>query len=173
MDLNSKQKEQLIKTFSEFGDKIISLKEKNVERDEIREEMKIQFDELHNELETILSPEQMEKMQKMNKERRKNFGRKMGYRDRQERHQNVLDKLDLSPDQEAKIESIKQESRNSFKQKMNGIDDREERKIAMKEHREEVASQIEKVLTDDQREKFDEMKEEFGNRKRGRGRAWQ
>jgi Spy/CpxP family protein refolding chaperone len=173
LDLNSKQKEQLIKTFSEFGDKIMSLREKNTGRDELREEMKIQFDALHNELETILSPEQMEKMQKMNKDRRRNFGRKMGYRDRQEMYQNVLDQLDLSPDQEAKIEAIKQESRSSFQQAMQSINDREERQIAMKEHKDKVAAQIEEVLTDDQKAKFEEMRNGHDNRRRGQGRRWQ
>jgi len=173
LDLNSKQKEQLINTFSEFGDKIISLREKYVDRDELREEIKIHFDALHNELETILSPEQMEKLQKMNKGRRRNFNRKMGYRDRQEMHRNILDKLDLSSDQEVKIEQIKQESRKSFQQKMQNIDDREELQIVMKEHRNKVAAQIENVLTDDQREQFKQMKDEFDKQGRGPRKNWQ
>jgi len=173
LDLNSKQKEQLINTFSEFGDKIIALRDGNMERSEIREDMKIQLNELHNKLESILSPEQMEKFERMNKGRRERFGRKLGHRDHREMHQNVLDKLELSPDQEFKIEEIKQESRNSFKQKIQNIDDREERRIAMKEHREEVASQIEIVLTDDQKMKFEEMRKDYGRKMRVGRNRWQ
>jgi Spy/CpxP family protein refolding chaperone len=173
LDLTTGQKEQLIKAFSDFGDKILIIKEKYTVRSEMREEIKLHFEQLHTDLEAILSPEQMKKMQKMKRQRRENFGRKLGYRDRQGMHQKAFEQLNLSTEQEEKIKEIIENSRNDMKEEMQNLDSREERQALSRAHREQVASEIRAVLTEDQKEKFDELKSEFDSRKRGRGRNWQ
>ncbi len=166
LDLDQSQKEQLTQLFSEFGDKIIRIKQSDTDRGESGKEMKAQFKELHAKLETILSPGQMEKMEYMHKTRRERFGRKMGHRQRQGSFQKAFEELELSREQEARIEDILKESRDSFKQKIQDIDSQDERREAMKIHREEVAAKIESVLTLEQREIFAEIQIKQEKRRR-------
>ena len=161
LNLDEKQKEQLIQAFSEFGGKMLSLRNSDKNRDEARGELKNQFDELHNQLETILSPEQMDKMKEFNRGKRGRSGRNFGSHNRQQMFDSMKDELDLSPDQETQIEKILEQSRLSFRDKLEKIDDRDERVDALKAHREKVAAQISQVLTDKQQQKFEELKDEY------------
>ena len=173
LDLNQKQKEQLTGVFSVFGDRIISIRDANPDRNKRRDAMREQFDALYSELEAILLPEQMEKLARMNKNKRERIGRKMGYRDRGGMYQEVLNELELSMDQQAKIQEILEQAHTSFQQKMQDIDDPEERKTAMRTHRAEVAAQIETELTAEQKEKFAEMKDESRRRHDKHRHRWQ
>ncbi len=82
LNLDEKQKEQFIQVFSEFGGKMLSLRNSDKNRDEARGELRNQFDELHNQLETILSPEQMDKMKEFNRGKRGRSGRNFGSHNR-------------------------------------------------------------------------------------------
>ncbi len=161
LNLDEKQKEQLIKAFSEFGGKMLSLRNSDINRDEVRGELRNQFDELHNQLETILSSGQMDKMKEFNIGKRGRFSRNFDRHNRQQMFDSIKNELDLNPDQEARIKKILEQSRLSFREKLNKIDDRDERMEAMMAHRKEVALQISQVLTDDQQQKFEELKDNF------------
>jgi Spy/CpxP family protein refolding chaperone len=164
LNLDEKQKEQLIQAFSEFGGKMLSLRNSDKNRDEARGELRNQFDELHNQLETILSPEQMDKMKEFNRGKRGRFSRNFDRYNRQQMFERIKDELDLNPDQEAQIEKILAQSQLSFREKLEKVDDRDERMEVLKAHRKEIASQISQVLTDDQQQKFEDLKDEYGKR---------
>lgn len=163
LNLNENQKIQLTEVFSEFGDEMLQIRNNGGDREQIKEK----FNSLHSRLETILSPDQMKKMNKMNMKRRGKFNRRMVHRDGQRMLEQMKNELDLNPDQESKIEKILEESRLTFREEMKNIDNPEEKKEAFQSHREDVAQQISTVLNDEQKVEFDKMKDEFDKQPRG------
>ncbi len=163
LELNENQKKQLSEVFSEFGDEMLQIRNNGGDR----EQMKEKFNSLHSRLETILSPGQMEKMDKMNMKRRGKFNRRMAHRDGQRMLEQLKNELDLNPDQEALIEKILKESRSTFREEMKNIDDPEVKNEVFQSHREDVAQQIARVLNDEQKVEFDKMKDEFDKQPRG------
>ena len=143
---------------------MLSLRDSEKSRKEVREELKKHYDELHNQLETILSPGQMDKMKELNRGKRGGFSRNFDRPNRQQMFDRIKDELDLNPDQEAQIEKILEQSRLSFREKLEKVDNRDERMEVLKEHRKEIVAQISQVLTDDQQQKFEDLKDEYGKR---------
>jgi Spy/CpxP family protein refolding chaperone len=168
LNLSAGQKDQLTSIFNEFGDKVIQLGNNELERDQLRESMQEYRDELQAQLETVLAPEQMDELRDMHREKRGKFGRRIGYKNQNQRLQKALSKLDLSPEQEIEIKSIVDESRQAVQQKMQKITDEDERRELMREHRQNTANEIEAVLTPEQKEKFDAMKKELKGKRQGR-----
>ena len=70
------------------------------------------------------------------------------------------------------IQEIIETSRQSMQQKMQNLDSKEDRKEAIKTHRQEEASQIDEVLTEEQNVKFNELIKKQQFRMRGKRNRW-
>jgi Spy/CpxP family protein refolding chaperone len=148
LDLEDDQAGKIKTLFANFGERMIRLRNSdNPERGEMRD----LFFEMHEELETILNPDQMMKLRKIRDKRTVRDGRR-GIRGNPER---LAKMLDLTPDQEQQVQNIFAEAR-------------EKMRTDLRAHREKIALELEQVLTDEQMEKFKSMQDEF---QRGSGRG--
>ena len=125
---------------------------------ELRENMAAMNEEHREALMNILTAEQREAMKEMRGKRGKFFGRRggegKGRHDMQRRGQGAFSRLDLTAEQREQLKELRQKHRT-----------------AMRETRQKHRTALESVLTDEQREKLEMLKDEaFYGGKRWRGK---
>ena len=125
---------------------------------EQRENMAAMNEEHREALMNILTAEQREAMKEMRGKRGKFFGRRgwegKGRHDMQRRGQGAFSRLDLTAEQREQLKELRQKHRT-----------------AMRETRQKHRTALESVLTDEQREKLEMLKDEaFYGGKRWRGK---
>jgi len=174
LELTDSQKGQLKTVYSEFGKKIIQLRDGEESREVLQDKMRETFSDLNSRLEAILTPAQMEKMKMFRNERMTRRGERRGMRQRGRQREQIIEKvkdeLDLSEEQETKIDAILEKSRLAMKEKMKESD--ESRREIFRAHKEETADAIKEVLTSEQQEKFEEMKDKFLSERNRGGRGY-
>jgi Spy/CpxP family protein refolding chaperone len=148
LDLSEAQSEKLVKVFTEFGEKAIKIRNsENPERGEMREI----FAEMHDRLETILTPDQMTKWRESREIRRPRGGRKgMGGNG-----EFLKERLNLTPEQEEKVQEI-------------FADARKEMDISREQNREKITRQLKEVLTEEQMAEFESMHNDYPGKYRGK-----
>ena len=146
LDLTDEQKEQLQ-----------ALRKEHVEtRREQREAMAAMGKEQREAVMNILTEEQQETLKEMRSKRGKFFDRRggKGRHDARRGGQGAFSRLDLTDEQKEQFKELRTEHRTEIR-----------------ETRQKHRTALESVLTDEQREKLAEMKDEaFYGGKRGRGR---
>ena len=148
LDLTDEQQEQLQ-----------ALRERHEEAmRELRENMAAMNEEHREALMNILTAEQREAMKEMRGKRGKFFGRRgwegKGRHDMRRRGQGAFSRLDLTAEQQAQLKELRQKHRT-----------------AMRETRQKHRTALESVLTNEQREKLEMLKDEaFYGGKRWRGK---
>ena len=125
---------------------------------ELRENMAAMNEEHREALMNILTAEQREAIKEMRGKRGKFFGRRgwegKGRHDMQRRGQGAFSRLDLTAEQREQLKELRQKHRT-----------------AMRETRQKHRTALESVLTDEQREKLEMLKDEaFYGGKRWRGK---
>lgn len=147
LELTEAQSEKLKEVFSEFGEKLISIrKSENPERGEVKE----LFRQMHDQLETILTPDQMDELRQFRKERGERFGR----RSMRGNQQRLNERLNLTPEQEKQVKEIFAVARKDMDKKRF-------------ENRENIVKKLEDVLTEEQLEQFKSIQSYHSGRDRG------
>jgi hypothetical protein len=118
-------------------------------------EMMALMDSTREELNNILTDEQLERLEKHMKRRPQRYSRRQI-----DRFSKVLD---LTDDQRKQIDELFDEAGESFRTRGNGSRmDRDERQVLMKRKMDEFISKMNEILTPEQREKFEEMRKHMG-----------
>ena len=158
LDLTDEQKEQLQ-----------ALRKEHVEaRREQRDAMAAMGKEQREAVMNILTEEQQETLKEMRDKRGKFFDRRSGKgKDRHDMRRGGKDRYDARRGGQGAFSRL--DLTNEQKEQLKGL--RQEHRTELRETRQKHRTALESVLTDEQREKLGEMKDEaFYGGKRGRGR---
>jgi len=177
LDLTDQQEQQVRAILTVQREKLRgSMEERRAaSREERRTYMSEQRDSMLTELEVILNPDQLERLEELRPEEgrmlRGRQGRR-GPRGRQDRigRNGLSDRLDLTEDQQTQIRGLIQAQREEMSswREANPDATRDERMAQLREQRDETRSAIRDVLTPEQIERLDELEDETGNQFRER-----
>lgn len=133
------------------------------DRKAFREEARARMEEHHAKMKAILTDEQYQKFEALVAKRQEGMRERVhGMRERfsERRLEHLTSALNLTEEQQQQVSGILDKAHASFDPEQIERGDREARREAMQQHREQVAEQIRAVLTEEQRAKFDELKAE-------------
>lgn len=169
LNLTADQEAKLKPIFEKRREAFKTIKQDDsLSREAKREKMGALKAETRTELEGVLNKEQLQKLDAKMESRGKGKGKHKG--DRLAKMQRMSEELQLSDAQKAQMRDIMQDAkaeRELILEANNG--DRKAAKAELKAHRQKTKSAMRAVLTPEQAQKFDAMKDRKGKKGKGDG----